>query len=56
MNEQMEWTDEAKEALEKVPGFVRDVAKQMIEDFGRDEGATEIDKELMKRARAKFGM
>jgi len=50
------WTPEALEALERVPEFVREMAKEMIEQFAMDEGASQITPELIKRARAKFGM
>jgi len=50
------WTPEAREAIDKAPEFVREMAREMIEDFARDEGAAEITPELVKRARAKFGM
>ena len=56
MNEEIKWSEEAKATLDKVPPFAKDMAKDMIEDFARDEGVSEIDAELMKRARAKFGM
>jgi len=54
--EQPVWTPEANEVIEKAPEFVREMAREMIEDFARDEGAAEITVELVKRARAKFGM
>ncbi|MDH5510333.1 MAG: PCP reductase family protein [Nitrospinota bacterium] len=50
------WTPEAHEVIEKAPEFVREMAREMIEDFAKDEGAVEITVELVKRARAKFGM
>lgn len=50
------WTDEALKALEKVPDFVRPMAKEMIEGYAYDEGAAEITPELMIKARARFGM
>jgi len=54
--EKIPWTDEAKKNLEKVPGFVRPMAKSMIEDFAVEKGATEVTPEIMKEARARFGM
>jgi len=56
MSGEIVWSDEAEEQLRRVPEFVREVARGMIEDFARDEGVKEITPELMKRARAKFGM
>lgn len=56
MEEKIVWSDEAVSDFEKVPEFVRDMAKQMIEEFARDESVTEITPEILKKARAKFGM
>ncbi|MDH4184644.1 MAG: PCP reductase family protein [Nitrospinota bacterium] len=55
-NEPIEWTEEAKQTLTQAPEFIREMAREMIEQFARDEGAKRITAELMKRARAKFGM
>lgn len=56
MAEEIRWTEDAEKALEKVPGFVRKMAKSMIEDYAAEKGASEVTPELMKEARAKFGM
>ena len=56
MTEKMQWTEEAKQALEKVPKFVRPMAQTMIEEFAEEKGATEVTPEIMKEARAKLGM
>lgn len=56
MPDEIAWSDEAKITLDKIPEFVRPMAKEMIENYARDQGATEITAELMKQARAKFGM
>ena len=50
------WSEEAEKALEKVPDFVRPMAKEMIEAFATDSGAKEVTAEIMTEARAKFGM
>jgi len=50
------WSDAALADFQKVPDFVRDMAKQMVEQFARDQKATQITPEILKKARAKFGM
>jgi len=53
---EIEWTPDARRTIDQAPEFVRKMARQMVEDFARDEGAALITPELVKRARAKFGM
>ena len=50
------WTPEALERLERVPSFVRSMAKTGIEEFARENGHTEITAEVMDIARGNFGM
>ncbi len=50
------WTPEALERLERVPSFVRSMAKSSIEEFARENGHTEITTEVMDTARGNFGM
>ena len=50
------WTPEALERLERVPSFVRSMAKASIEEFARENGHTEITTEVMDTARGNFGM
>ena len=50
------WTPEALERLERVPSFVRSMAKNSIEEFAREKGHTEITTEVMDIARGNFGM
>ena len=52
----MKWSEQAETNLKKVPEFARAMAREMIEDFARSQGANEITPEIMKLARAKFGM
>jgi len=54
--EEIHWSQEALAEFEKVPEFVREVAREMIEQFARDQGASQITPEIMKKARAKMGM
>ena len=50
------WTPEALERLERVPSFVRSMAKTSIEEFARENGHPEITTEVMDTARGNFGM
>lgn len=50
------WTPDALERLERVPDFVRSMAKASIEEFARENGHAEITTELMDTARGSFGM
>ena len=47
----MEWTAEALELLEKIPIFVRPMAKKKIETKAEEEGITEITPEFMQKVR-----
>jgi hypothetical protein len=48
------WTKEAEERLQKVPSFVRPMAKKGIEKMARKNGVTVIDAEMMDKAKSKF--
>ena len=50
------WTPEALERLERIPSFVRPMAKMGIEGFAKDNGHTEITAEVMDAARGNFPM
>ena len=50
------WTPEALARLERVPSFVRSMAKTSIEEFARENGHTEITTEVMDTVRGDFGM
>lgn len=50
------WTAEAEARMERIPSFVRPMVQKGIEDMARAEGATEIDRALLERARAQMGM
>ena len=50
------WTPEALARLERVPSFVRSMAKTSIEEFARENGHAEITTEVMDTARGNFGM
>lgn len=55
-NDGVVWTAEALERLERIPEFVRPMAKQGIESYAKSNGHTTIDDSLMEEARGQFGM
>jgi hypothetical protein len=50
------WNGKALERLEKVPEFVRPMARAGIERYARDNGLSEIDEQVLDRAKSFFGM
>lgn len=52
----IEWTDEAKERIQRVPFFVRNMAKKTVLSFAKERGITIIDGKLMDEVREKVGM
>jgi predicted RNA-binding Zn-ribbon protein involved in translation (DUF1610 family) len=50
------WTAEAEARLAKIPEFVRPMAKTGIERFAQENGATEVNEEILDAAREFFGM
>ncbi len=50
------WTAAAEARLEKVPEFVRPMARAGIERFAREQGAAEVDEKILDAAREFFGM
>ena len=54
--EEIEWTEEAKQRIQKVPFFVRNMAKKTVLNFAKEKGITVIDARLMDEVREKVGM
>jgi predicted RNA-binding Zn-ribbon protein involved in translation (DUF1610 family) len=52
----VQWVTEAEARLERIPSFVRDMAKRAIEGFARGKGYTTITEPVMEEARAALGM
>jgi hypothetical protein len=50
------WTTAAEARLEKIPAFVRPMAKAGIEKFARENGSLVVDEEILDSARDFFGM
>ena len=55
-SDSLTWTPEALERLDRIPSFVRPMAKMGIEGFAKDNGHTEITGEVMDAARGNFPM
>ena len=52
----MRWTDEAEERMQKVPEFVRPMAKTGIEKFAQEAGHAEVTVAVLEQAKSRFGM
>lgn len=50
------WTPEAEERVERIPSFIRAMARRAIERFAEDHGYATITPAVMDEARATFGM
>ena len=50
------WTGKAEERLEKIPEFVRPMAKMGIEKFAKDKGYAQVDETVLDAAKEEFGM
>jgi hypothetical protein len=50
------WTGEAEGRLERIPVFIRPMARQAIERFARERGYATVDDEVMDQARDFMGM
>jgi hypothetical protein len=50
------WTAAAEARLEKIPEFIRPMARTGIERFAREKGVLEVDETILDAARNFFGM
>jgi hypothetical protein len=50
------WTPEAKARLERIPSFIRPMARRSIERFAGDKGYATITEAVMDEAKTVFGM
>jgi len=50
------WTTAALERLQRIPDFVRPMARTGIEKYARDKGLAEIDEAVLDHAKDFFGM
>ena len=50
------WTSEAEARVERIPSFIRPMARRAIERFAAEHGYPTIDETVMDEARGAFGM
>ena len=50
------WTEAARVRLERIPSFVRPMAKAGIEKLAKENGFSEVNDEVLNQAKEKFGM
>jgi DNA-directed RNA polymerase subunit RPC12/RpoP len=50
------WTPEAEARVERIPSFIRPMARRAIERFAEDKGYPAITESVMDEARGAFGM
>ncbi|RMG62584.1 MAG: protochlorophyllide oxidoreductase [Calditrichaeota bacterium] len=50
------WTPEALARLDKIPAFVRPMARKGIEQFARENGLTQVDEAVLEQVKDRFGM
>ena len=53
-NESLPWDDAALQRLEKIPSFVRNMAKAKIEKAAKEAGETKVSVEFMDANKAKL--
>jgi len=53
---EVRWSAESQQRLQRIPPFVRNMARSRIEDFARKNGHREITPEVYEQARKHFGM
>jgi nucleotide-binding universal stress UspA family protein len=52
----IKWNPGAELMIERIPAFVRNMVKKMIEDYAREAGLSEVIPELVETMASKFGM
>ncbi|GAB6907673.1 hypothetical protein DESC_10026 [Desulfosarcina cetonica] len=50
----MDWTPEAKRAIENVPPFVRKMAGKAVEAYAKDKGMGTVTLEIVQQAKEKM--
>jgi len=50
------WTAAAAQRLERIPAFVRPMARTGIEKYAKDKGYGEVNEEVVEQAKDFFGM
>lgn len=54
--EEVEWTPEAVDRLQRVPSFVRGMVRRIYTDWAKEREIAEITPEVMDRARSDLGL
>ena len=52
----MIWTTAALERLQKIPDFIRPMARVGIEKYAQEQGLVEVDEGVLDHAKDYFGM
>ncbi len=55
-NIELPWTTEASSRLDKIPEFVRPMARMGIERYAKERGLTRVDAQVLDQAKDFFGM
>jgi DNA-directed RNA polymerase subunit RPC12/RpoP len=50
------WTPEAESRMERIPAFIRPMARKAIERYAEDKGYTSVTDAVLDEARAAFGV
>jgi len=50
------WTEEAKERMQRIPDFVREMVVKGIEQHAKEKGYKEINEKVMDEVKGNFGM
>lgn len=50
----MKWTEEALKEMDKVPGFVRKMAKSAVEKLAKEKNAAEVTLEMVQETKEKY--
>ena len=50
------WSEGAAERLNKIPDFIRSMARSGIETFARERGYSRIDERVLEEARSAIGL
>ena len=56
VSEEIAWTKEAEERLNRIPSFIRPMAKKGIEQYANENGHSQIDNEVMDAVKDVYGM
>lgn len=56
VRDSLQWSAEALSRLDRIPEFVRPMAKQGIEHWARDHGCDRVTEEVLEQARGTMGM